>query len=395
MTSELELLEKNQHQLVKVLSSLSAPDFLSFSKDLQKHRVISKESSDILASLDHDNLDSSTTVRYLLHVLGERVKEEKTLCKQFLHILTRCKIVGMVQVGEALVSQIPAISQGSEMKLGPVPDIVFLEEDVSELCEVLASVSFKWEEICISLKLPNASIEECRNASNNKLRLYRSLTEWVCGEHKNARRPTFSQLKRALTSPLVELPDLALKIEKNWQTKSDLQDPPLAQTLSESNKTVNITLEPSDTTVADGKSTLLEAQVSHSESVSYQWTKDGQPLSDSLSFSGTHSSVLLIHKASQGIQGKYCCLVNHGTVQLSTSPVQVTVTYPPDKQCLLNFYSSLKDIPENSWPILGPDTFIDVALLNKMPGTGPSIVEGEVEDILETKSTLSPIKRVL
>ena len=88
-----ELLEKNQHQLVRVLFSLSAQDFLKLSRDLQKHRVISKEGSDIL-SLDHDNLDSNTTVKYLLHVVGERVKVDNTLCAQFLKALIGFRNVG-------------------------------------------------------------------------------------------------------------------------------------------------------------------------------------------------------------------------------------------------------------------------------------------------------------
>jgi len=58
MSFDIEVFDMNKQQLVRVLSSLSAKDFLDLSKELQKHRVISKDSSDILASLDHDNLDS-------------------------------------------------------------------------------------------------------------------------------------------------------------------------------------------------------------------------------------------------------------------------------------------------------------------------------------------------
>ena len=389
-----ELLEKNQHQLVRVLSSLSAQDLLKLSKDLQKHRVLSKQGSDILASLDHDNLGSDTTVRYLLHVVGERVKEDNTLCAHFLKALTGFRNVGVVKLGESLVSQARASSQGPGEESGPVPEMIFLEKDVGELCEVLASVSYKWEELCVSLKLPKAVIEDCRNAGSNNLRLYRGLTEWVCGRRKNARHPTLSQLKQALSSPFVALPDLALEIEKSWKTNSDLQDSHFTDTMSESNKVFNISSEPSDTTVADGKSTLLEVQVSHSEAVSYQWMKEDKPLSHSSSFSDTHSSMLLIHKASQGVQGEYRCQVNLGSVQLSTFPIQVTVTFPPDKQCLLDFYSSLKEVPQDSWPMLGPNTFVDVALLDTMRSSKPSVVEGEVDDVLQTnvKSTVSLIE---
>ena len=391
MSFEWSILEKNQHQLVRALSSLSVQDLLKLSKDLQKHRVISKQVSDILAFLDHDNLDSNSTVRYLLCVVGGRVKMDSTLCDQFLKALTGFSNVGVVQVGKSLVSQARAISQGGpEKDSGRVPEAVFLKEDTAVLSEMLTRGSHKWEEFSMAIRLPENVIEECRNAASNILRLHKSLKEWVCGRHMNARCPTLSQLIQALGSPLVGLPDLALEIEQSWRTNSDLQGSHFADT--KSSKVSNISLEPSDTTVADGKSTLLEVQVSHSDGVSYQWMKEGKPLPDSSPFSGTCSSMLVIHKASQGVQGEYSCQVNLGTVQLSTSPVQVTVTFLPEKQCLLDFYSCLTEVPQDSWPIVGPNTFVDVALLlDTKKSSKPSVVEGEVDEVLQTnlKSTVS------
>ena len=248
----------------------------SSSPRIYRNTVISKQSSDILASLDHDNLDSDTTVRYLLHVVGERVKVDNTLCAHILKALTGFRNVGVVQMGVSLVSQACAISQGPGEESGPVPETVFLEEDVRILSEVLTSGSHKWEELSVTIGIPEHIIEECRNARSNNLRLYKSLKEWVCGRHKKARHPTLSQLKQALSSPFVALPDLALEIEKSWKINSDLQDSHFTDTVSESNnvsesnKVFNISLEPSDTTVADGKSTLLEVLVSHNEAVSFQ-----------------------------------------------------------------------------------------------------------------------------
>ena len=102
---------------------------------------------------------------------------DDTLYAHFLKALTGFRNVGVVQVGKSLVSQALASSQGSEEESGPVPETVFLEENVGDLCEVLAPVSYKWEEQCVSLKLPKVVIEECRNAGSNNLRLYRGLTE--------------------------------------------------------------------------------------------------------------------------------------------------------------------------------------------------------------------------
>ena len=356
---------------------------LKLSRDLQKHRVIPKEGSDILASLAQDNLDSNTTVRYLLlHVVGERVK-------------SGFRNVGVVQVGQTLVSQAHATSQSSpEEEPCPLSETVFLEEDVRVLSEAPTSSSYKWEEFSVTIGIPQHIIEECRSARSNNLTLYRGLKEWVCGKHKNARHPTLGQLKQGLGSPFVGLLDLALIVEKSWKTNSDLQDSHFADTVSESSKVFNISLEPSDTTVADEKSTLLEVQVSYIEVVSYQWMKEDQPLSDSSSFSDTHSSMLFIYKSSPGGSGRIPCQVNLGSVQLSTSPVQMTVTFPPpDKQHLLNIYSCL-----SSSTLLGPQWDpIHLQMwhwLIQGRAVENLVLEGEVDDILQTKlkSTVSLIE---
>ena len=65
--------------------------------------------------------------------------------------------------------------------------------------------------------------------------------------------------------------------------------------------------------VADGKSTLLEVQVSESEAVCYQWMKDGHSLSDNFAYSGTRTAILVITSARQGTEGKYICHVMKGS----------------------------------------------------------------------------------
>ena len=60
----------------------------------------------------------------------------------------------------------------------------------------------------------------------------------------------------------------------------------------------NIVYQSSDTTVTDYK-----VHASPGESVSYQWMKDGQPLSESSDFSDTCAEILLINEASLGAEG--------------------------------------------------------------------------------------------
>ena len=113
-----------------MLSSLSAQDFL---KDLQKHSVLFYQGSDILlASLvDPGNLDFNTTVKYLLHVVGERVKVDNTLCAHFLKALTGFKY-GCGHIGRIFSEPDKRyhISQSPEEKSGHIPETVFLEKSV-------------------------------------------------------------------------------------------------------------------------------------------------------------------------------------------------------------------------------------------------------------------------
>ena len=88
------------------------------------------------------------------------------------------------------------------------------------------------------------------------------------------------------------------------------------------NVCLQIQYESTNTEVTDGKSSLLEVEVCPRESVSYQWMKDGQPLSESSAYSGTHSATLLINQANQRTEGEHCCHLSHGSEQLASSPVQ-------------------------------------------------------------------------
>ncbi len=56
--------------------SLEDTDLIKLSKELLRHRIISKEFCDRFPSMDHDHLESDIKVRYLLNQVCERVKED-------------------------------------------------------------------------------------------------------------------------------------------------------------------------------------------------------------------------------------------------------------------------------------------------------------------------------
>ena len=378
MSSGIELLQKYEKKLVQALAQTN---LLKLSQDLLRYRVIARDMMETIASLDHKRLDPRTTARYLLHLVCVRIKVDNSLCATFLTVLGEVDCDGMAKIGRAL-GQIHSTMEGPI--IGPT---TLVEQDVGYLVEILAEVSYKWEEISISLKLPIASIEECRDARNNKLRLHQALIEWVCSNRKYARPPTLTGLREALASDTVGLCRLAGEIEERLRMKMISTTSP-SVTDPQLNDFLRIQYESICTKVTDGKSSLLEVQVCPRESVSYQWMKDGQCLSESSAYSGTHSAMLLINQANQRTEGEYCCHLSHGSEQLASSPVTVTVKYHDDKKRLLELYTAQSEIPQDSWPLVSLNTYVELSLIkaNKQQNNDSNFfVEGDIEAILEKR----------
>ena len=159
---------------------------------------------------------------------------------------------------------------------------------------------------------------------------------WVCGNHTHAKPPTLTGLREALASDTVQLWTLAGEIEERLRMKMTSTNLP-SVTNSQLNDFLRIQYESTNTKVTDGKSSLLEVQVCPRESVSYQWMKDGQPLSESSTYSGIHSAMLLINEANQRTEGEYCCHLSQGSEQLASLPVTVTVKYHDKKSAFLTY----------------------------------------------------------
>ncbi len=389
--SQLKLIYDHRQDLVKVLAPMNADDMFKFWKDLQRYGVITSEIVDTLTSLDQDRLDSKTIVRYLLHIVCERVKVNKTVCNQFLEVLDGVREKGVVQVSRAMAQKL--VSGRINDKRVASESERLPEEDVGNLWEILIKGSHKWEEISILLQLPKAVIAQCKKASSNNLCLHEALTEWVCGNHKDAKLPTLSHLKHVLASPAVGLLNLSTALDESIITvKQQSRD---YNEKGDNNSSI-LYFQSVDTEVGEGKSTILEVQVRPSDELANcQWVKDGQIL-DNSKFSGIHTAMLLIKEASRETQGKYWCQIQCGSEQLTSSPAKVTVIYPADKQCLLNYYASQEEIPQDTWPLYNACEYVDLTLIatgkikhdrsEKVEHDQRDCVKGvEIEIILEGK----------
>ena len=280
---------------------------------------------------------------------------------------------------------------GCRQEPGRSDDDSLSEDDVADLMEILVGVSYKWEELGIALRLPKAVREECRSGSNNTLRLENILHRWLTGGHQRATPPTLKNLKQVLASELVGVADVALSLEEKFR---ESQKPSVAMPVAKSpdiDPTLRMICQSLDTKVADGKSTLLEVQVSDSEGMSYQWKKDGQAISDSLAYTGTHSAILAISPAIQGTEGKYICHAMKDSEEVISKEISLTVNFSPEKKLLIDSYSKDKDVPKDSWPPHVISTFINLVLVTNSKGVTDDYeysIRGNVDDILETKEKI-------
>ena len=379
----LQLFQRHEKQLVTALSST---DLLKLSNDLLKNKIISKEMRDIFASLDHDRLEPELRARYLLRHVLQRIECGSVMynnlvsalsstggcVKQLVRVLNR-------ELGGSLDPAISASGGGS---------IRLEEHDIPALLECIIDISPKWNKLGIALRLPRRILAKCMNGtSDDDDRLDRVLTHWVTGSYEKVKEATLMNLKSALESVLVGEGRIARDLEDNYKEAIKSNTCPHDECVESGPLPFRIVYESSDTEVADHKSALLEVQVSPSESVSYQWMKDGRPLSDRSDFSGTCREILLINQASLGAEGEYYCQVSCGSQQLSSTPATITVIYPPDKECLISLYSSLSEVPNDSWPLGSKTTFIDIILVQTQKYTNV-FIEEEMEALLCDKERI-------
>ena len=365
--------------------SLEDTDLVKFALKLLESKIISKDVKDKFVSLDHDHLDSDRKVRYLLHKVCESVREDDKVYDRLVGVLSRLG-GGVKDVCEAMRKELDRVEAGKASG-GAEGGVCLTDRDISGLVELLVTDRHKWEEISVALALPECVRFECRNLGSNPLKLTMVLREWISGSYKNAKSATLENLREALSSEIVGLHNISLRLLTFEKSVDPL--PEVEKTYS--NIKPQIHLQSYDTEVAEGKSTLLEVQVSSSGSASYQWSKDGQPLLDGADFSGVSSNILYIDRASKGTEGKYACCVSNGSETVCSDEINLMVIYPPEKEHLIKLYSLMEsEVPKDSWPPVGNSTFINLVLITQSRTSRCDYytVRGDVDDILESKEVV-------
>ena len=377
--------------------ALKNTDLKKFSEELLECCVLSEEVSDLFSSLDYDRLDSRLGIRYLLQCICEEVKHDGRVVMRFVDVLGR--LGGSVaQVYKILRKRLEECTSdpGSGGQAGKQEerntlenDYLFSDDDVSILTDLLVKVAYAWEKIAIAINLPTHIIKQCnrRSHDDNTLAVNYVLCAWISGECKGAIPATWGNLKSKLGSLTVGEGRVVQEIEQKFaEAKMPTLLPQAKRKCLDSSLTIE--RQSKKIEVFDGKSTLLGVQVSPNESVSYQWMKNGQLLSDGLVYSNVHSDILVISHACQEVEGKYTCCVSTGCELVNSTVVDVKVVFPPEKKFLIKMYSRKREIPENLWPPVGTSTFINLVLIKQNGGITREhdySVRGDMDDIIKEK----------
>jgi len=376
VSHELRVLLSNKEKLTE---ALKPTDLEQLCKELLSYQVLVKKTALAFLSLDHDKLDRKLKIKFLLQQVCRRVEGNSELCYKFLSVLKDSSSNQARTVSRSVGSQLDQLRNGEEV-------VVALEkEDIQVLMNILSDCSNKWDEIGFSLGFPGSVvkfIDKESGSANSKMRAV--LCEWFSGSYRPV---TLSQLKQALETPTVLENYLASNLEKEFMYLREVLSA-LPNKRAKVEFSFSIAYQSIDIEIEDGKSVILGVQVDCAEFVNYQWMKDGQSLVDGDVYSDTRSDVLLVHRASQETAGSYICDIEGSNGSLKTHEIVLSVSFSKGKRQLLNKYSKLLEVPNDSWCLSSTSTFINLALIKEsgQPGrTDKHVARRDIDSILQRK----------
>ena len=132
--------------------------------------------------------------------------------------------------------------------------------------------------------------------NDNRISVKLVISCWISRDTKTPQVSTLNTLKQTLSSVTVGEGRVALDIEDRYRESKKMEHCSYTMELGSSKTLLKILSQSYDTEVTDGKSTFLLVQDSPRESASYQWKKDGQPISKNSSYySGVDDDGILLH----------------------------------------------------------------------------------------------------
>ena len=395
-------------------------DLKEFIRECTQTRIFSREiGGSIKKSFEalDSNVPRDVSIRYLLVHAYDGILGDKGLYNSLLKVLTE---YGLPVEVMCTISRSYAIHKVSMETMGGSGDALstggasvgtkrlrnafFLEKHVSVLTRILAGQSGKWENIGTSLNLPKNVVRHVLSlihARDSVMSLNDILHQWIAGQHEHAKPPTVENLKAALRSPIVDLGRVANQLDheliQHGICLDDEEPSSLAKRPRLDAPLLNIVRQSLDTFLHEDNSTFLEVQVEarHGTTISYQWLKDDLPLEEGEDFIGINKPILCINNSCTA-KGVYVCKItseDNLTPDVYSEHINVSVSILPLKKVLVERYCAQPEIPEDSWPPRGGNTYINLALIKqgsieKAGEYARNTIQGDMDDIFANKDSI-------
>ena len=396
------------------------------------------------------NVPRDVSIRYLLVHAYDGLQGNQRLFQPFLKVLANygipVELIHKVTQSYALCLAEGVGGEGGAVDVGSkrLRNNSFLERHVSALTEILAGQSNRWENIGISLNLPNDVLKyifSLIHTKNFKMSLKEVLVQWIVEQHQHAKAPTVENLKAALrsntvglggmanqlddelikhgiflddedTSSLAKKPRLTTKTSKNLKVAQrnnmanqldddaviclDYEDPSPLSKRPHLDPLLDLVSQSLDISFQEGKSTLLEVKTEarHNTNISYQWLKNYLPLEEGEDFIGINKPILCINN-SYFAEGAYICKITIEDLaeHVYSECITVSVRFLPLKNVLVDRYCAQPEIPVDSWPPQGVNTYINLALIKqgsieKAGEYARHTIQGDMDDIFANKDSI-------
>ena len=358
----------------KQLESSVNVDLKKLAEELFKCGTISVECKNRFATLDSTNLQSPVKVRYLMLHVHDKVKNDIQALKRLENCLSiKFKLQKLTSYSCVSITHREGGTVSAESKIG---DYILTIDDETVLTKLLCDAAPKWECIGIVLELSRTVRHNC-NSNNCIIALSNILHEWIQGCQEPCKLDT---LVRALESEVVGCARVAHKFKESFATMVQTKKSDSLPAIEEESTQCEYGFDYwSDTTdVLEGKSTLLEAQGSYTDTMMFRWSKDGHDLCDSMEFSNTATNILFINEADLIHEGKYKChMISSDEAEVAVSnEIDLKVNLSTERLHLMSLYSCEPDVPDNFWPPVCNTKYIDLSIMDITESCNPSYRHG-------------------
>ena len=418
LLSGMQALKYYERQFIACLQDASVTLLV---QDAYKARLIPEKVKNILVSV-HCDVPCQLRCRYLiLHVYKEIGKDHDSF-DAWLSQLHKYKgissVLGKVSLYYSRLIRVPleenvvvddCSASGEEVVADKDhfdPDLYFNDKHVSTLTDILAVRSSLWREIAISLGLPYneiSSIESMMHVRKVIGCLNEVLHVWVVQKYDYAKPPTLKYLKTALRSEAVGLGVEASNLQEKLTERGIVPsgDDSSVHT-TEDRRLFKILDQTQETKAPEVNGYLLfgvDVSSSTKPTLKYQWYKDGKELNDDSEQDNCYSSkesIISIFIDTPIVEGSYTCKIQQGDDLIVSKPIVLTIETPLDqyRKKLNENYMAKREVPEDTWPPVSIDTYINLALI-KQQGIDNAgeyarcTIRGDADDVFKDKESVN------